>query len=69
MLYPYGDTDANRTALSLYLQLAEASGVPPERSSLVKHKLRIMDQISSNHVERTGEPLFLFIFQIPSDIY
>ncbi|XWS45851.1 hypothetical protein CRYUN_Cryun14cG0014800 [Craigia yunnanensis] len=58
-VYPYGDTGANRTALSLYLQFAEASGVPPVRSLFVKHKLRIMDQISSNHVERTDVNWFI----------
>lgn len=54
LVHPYGDSRVKSDdALSIYLELVEASGVPPNRSLYVNFKLRLMDQISSNHRERS----------------
>ncbi|XVF79794.1 hypothetical protein PTKIN_Ptkin15bG0018300 [Pterospermum kingtungense] len=58
IVYPYGDSRIN-SAVSIFLELTEASGVPPKRSLNVKFKLRIMDQNSSNHWERSSVHWFI----------
>ncbi|XVE76887.1 hypothetical protein DITRI_Ditri13aG0016400 [Diplodiscus trichospermus] len=60
-VYPNGDSRSKGTSLSLFLCLAEASGVPPERSLYVEYKLRVLDQISSNHKECSSESLFFLV--------
>ncbi|XVF79795.1 hypothetical protein PTKIN_Ptkin15bG0018400 [Pterospermum kingtungense] len=57
VVYPYGDSSSN-SAVSIFLSLAEASGVPPKRRLYVNKKLRVMDQISSNHWERSSANWF-----------
>ncbi|XVF79793.1 hypothetical protein PTKIN_Ptkin15bG0018200 [Pterospermum kingtungense] len=55
---PSGQGPFKDKQLSLFLCLAEAPGVPPKKSFYVKYKLRLMDQISSYHKERTGQGWF-----------
>ncbi|XVF79799.1 hypothetical protein PTKIN_Ptkin15bG0018600 [Pterospermum kingtungense] len=59
-VYPYGDGRVKGDdALSLFLEYStEASGVPPKRSLYVKYKIRLMDQISSKHHERSIDSSF-----------
>ncbi|XVF79800.1 hypothetical protein PTKIN_Ptkin15bG0018700 [Pterospermum kingtungense] len=57
-VYPHGHRDG-KTGLSLFLGLVEAPGVPPERKLHVKYKLRVMNQISSKHSERSGVDRFI----------
>ncbi|XVF79792.1 hypothetical protein PTKIN_Ptkin15bG0018100 [Pterospermum kingtungense] len=65
---PRGNGSSKDKALSLFLTLDEASGVPPRMSLYVKYKLRLMDQISSNHKERTGQRWFIADRSIPWSI-
>jgi hypothetical protein len=53
-LYPKGSGTGVGTCLSLYLILGNSETLPPNRKFYAKYKLRIRDQIHSNHCEKTG---------------
>ncbi|XP_059461999.1 MATH domain and coiled-coil domain-containing protein At3g58370-like [Corylus avellana] len=53
-LYPKGSRTGSGTWLSLYLSLDDSETLPPNRKLYAKYKLRIRDQINSNHLEETS---------------
>ncbi|GMI78952.1 hypothetical protein like AT3G17380 [Hibiscus trionum] len=57
-VYPKGDTRCKDTHLSVFLVLAEPHTLPPKLQVYVKYKLRLRNQINSNHLEGTGEDRF-----------
>jgi hypothetical protein len=54
LLYPEGNKTGAGTYLSLYLMLGDSEILPPNRKLYAKCKLRIRDQLNSNHLEKTG---------------
>ncbi|XP_059462009.1 uncharacterized protein LOC132191005 [Corylus avellana] len=57
-LYPKGSGTGLGTCLSLYLILDGSKSLPHNRKVYAKYKLRIRDQINSNHLENTAEYWF-----------
>ncbi|XVF56657.1 hypothetical protein PTKIN_Ptkin06aG0137900 [Pterospermum kingtungense] len=53
-----GFSDGKGIALSVYLELEEAYALPPNRKLFAEYKLRLMDQIKSNHLERKANHWF-----------
>ncbi|GMI78953.1 hypothetical protein like AT3G17380 [Hibiscus trionum] len=57
-VYPKGDTRCKDTHLSVFLVLAEPHTLPPKLQVYVKYKLRLRNQINSNHLEIIAEVRF-----------
>ncbi|XP_059460837.1 ubiquitin C-terminal hydrolase 12-like [Corylus avellana] len=57
-LYPKGSGTGVGTCLSLYLILGDSETLLPNRKFYAKYKLRITDQIHSNHREKTVDQWF-----------
>ncbi|XP_059461398.1 MATH domain and coiled-coil domain-containing protein At3g58210-like [Corylus avellana] len=57
-LEPEGEGTGADTFLSLYLMLDDSESLPPNRKLYAKYKLRIRDQINSNHLEKPVEYWF-----------
>ncbi|CAL5436108.1 unnamed protein product [Camellia sinensis] len=57
-LYPEGQATGEGKCLSLYLELDDSKSFPSERKTYAKYKLRIRNQIYSQHVEVTGTKCF-----------
>ncbi|KAM7482406.1 hypothetical protein LguiB_006989 [Lonicera macranthoides] len=51
-LYPKRDIKGKGRSLSLYLELADYATLPPKWRVYAKYKLRMRDQLQSNHFER-----------------
>ncbi|KAE8669017.1 putative Leucine-rich repeat protein kinase family protein [Hibiscus syriacus] len=57
-VYPKGNYRSKDTHLSVYLKLSEPKTLQPMREVFVKQKLRLRNQIRSNHLEMIGENSF-----------
>ncbi|XP_059461335.1 BTB/POZ and MATH domain-containing protein 1-like [Corylus avellana] len=57
-LYPKGEGTGADTSMSLYLILDDSEILPPNKKLYAKGKLRIRDQIHSNHLENIVEHWF-----------
>ncbi|XP_062165031.1 uncharacterized protein LOC133871622 [Alnus glutinosa] len=57
-LYPEGNKTGAGTYLSLYLTLDGSEILLPNRKLYAKYKVRIRDQLNSNHLEKTEENWF-----------
>ncbi|XVF22811.1 hypothetical protein REPUB_Repub12eG0203100 [Reevesia pubescens] len=57
-IFPKGNSNGKGKALSVYLCLAEPDILPPKQKLYVEFRLRLRDQIKSNHHERTVKQWF-----------